>query len=316
MIIYSLLIAHYSLLIAHYSLLITHYSLLIAHYSLLITHYSLLTPHSSLLTILHCHIAFDMRVRVVVGEGEIGVVEAEDVLNVGIDKHLGQGPRLAGELQFHLLEVVAVDMRVAEGMHKIAVLQSAHLCYHHGKQCVRRYVERHPEENIRRTLVQLARQPSLRHVELEQDMAWRQGHFVDVRHVPRTHEQSARVGIGLYLLYQLRDLVDATAVGTAPRAPLFAVHGSEVAVGVGPLVPDGYAVVVQVFYVGVAFEEPQQFIDNRAQVQLFRCQQGETLVEVESHLVAEHAAGAGAGAVVLVHTVLPYPLSHMQGLQA
>jgi len=247
-----------------------------------------------------------MRVRVVVGEGEIGVVEAEDVLNVGIDKHLGQGPRLAGELQFHLLEVVAVDMRVAKSMHKVAVLQATHLCYHHGKQCVRRYVERHPEENIRRTLIQLARQPTLRHVELEQDMAWRQGHFVDVRHVPRTHEQSSRVGIGLYLLYQLRDLVDAVAVGTAPRAPLLAVHGSEVAVGVGPLVPDSYAVVVQVFYIGVAFEEPQQLVDNRAQVQLFRRQQGETLVEVEPHLVAEHAARARAGAVVLVHTVVHY----------
>ena len=73
-----------------------------------------------------------MRVRVVVGEGEIGVVKTEDVLNVGIDKHLRQGLRLAGKLQLHLLEVVAVDMRVAKSMHKVAVLQAAHLCYHHG----------------------------------------------------------------------------------------------------------------------------------------------------------------------------------------
>ena len=245
-----------------------------------------------------------MRVRVVVGEGEVGVVETVDVLHVGIDVHLGQWPRLAGELQSHLLEMVTVDMCVAEGVDEIAVFEAAHLCYHHRQQCVRRDVERHAEEDVGGTLVELTRETSVGHVELEKYVTGRQGHLFDVGHVPRAYEQAARVGVALYLVDKLCYLVDAVAVGTAPRAPLLAVHGSEVAVGVGPLVPDGNTVVVQVLYVGVAFQEPQQLVDNGAQVQFLSGEQRETLVEVETHLVAEHAAGARARAVHLVGAVV------------
>ncbi len=245
-----------------------------------------------------------MRVRVVVGEGEIGVVEPEDVLHVRVDVHLGQRSRLARELQLHLLEMVTVDMCVAEGVDEIAVFEAAHLCYHHRQQCVRRYVERHAEEDVGGTLVELTRESAVGHVELEKYVTGRQGHLFDVGYVPRAYEQAARVGVALYLVDKLCYLVDAVAVGTAPRAPLLAVHGSEVAVAVGPFVPDGYTVVVQVLYVGVAFQKPQQLVDDGAQVQFLGGEQRETLVEVETHLVAEHAACAGARAVHLVGAVV------------
>ena len=245
-----------------------------------------------------------MRVRVVVGEGEVGVVETVDVFYIGVYLHLGQWTRLAGELQSHLLEMVTVDMCVAEGVDEITVLEAAHLCYHHRQQCVRCDVERHAEEYVGGTLVELARESSVGHVELEKYVTRRQGHLFDVGHVPRAYEQAARVGVALYLVYQLCYLVDAVAVGAGPRAPLLAVHGSEVAVAVGPFVPDGNTVVVQILYVGVAFQEPQQLVYNGAQVQFLGGEQRESLVEVETHLVAEHAACAGARAVHLVGAVV------------
>src|SRR5690606_4283673 len=69
---------------------------------------------------------------------------------------------------------------------------------------------------------------------------------------------------------------------------------------VGPFVPDADLVFLQVGDVGLALQEPQQLVDDRAQVQLLGGDQGEALAQVEAHLPAEHAAGAGAGAVGLV----------------
>lgn len=64
---------------------------------------------------------------------------------------------------------------------------------------------------------------------------------------------------------------------------------SEVSVLVCPFVPDAYAVFLQVFDVGVALQEPEQFVDDGFQVQLFGGQQGEAFFEVEPHLVSENA---------------------------
>ena len=54
-----------------------------------------------------------------------------------------------------------------------------------------------------------------------------------------------------------RDLVDDPPVGSHPVPPLRAVHRAEVAVRVGPFVPDAYVVQVAVM---LASQEPQQFV--------------------------------------------------------
>ena len=96
-------------------------------------------------------------------------------------------------------------------------------------------------------------------------------------------------GSGADLLDDLRDLVDVPAVGRRPRAPLVAVDRPEVAVGVGPLVPDRDAAVLEPLDVGVAAQEPQQLGEHRPGVDLLGGDQREPLGEVEAHLVAEHA---------------------------
>ena len=78
------------------------------------------------------------------------------------------------------------------------------------------------------------------------------------------------------------------------------IDRTEFPVLVGPLVPDTDAVLLEVFHVGVALEEPEQLVDNRLQVELLGGEQGETVVEVVTRLGAEDADGAGACAVTFL----------------
>ena len=85
-----------------------------------------------------------------------------------------------------------------------------------------------------------------------------------------------------------------------------AVDRAELARFIGPLVPDGDAVVVEVFHVGVAGEEPQQLVDDRAQMELLGGHKRKTVVQVEAHLAAEHAQGSSAGAVAFAGAVVAH----------
>src|SRR4051794_26134907 len=128
----------------------------------------------------YSYLGLDMRVRVVAFEREVFIAEGEDILHRRVDLHDWQRPRRARQLQPGLLEVIGVEMRVAERVNKITRLEPAHLRHHHGQQCVGGDVEGQAEEDIGRALVELARQFAVRDVELKQAMARRQRHLVDV----------------------------------------------------------------------------------------------------------------------------------------
>ncbi len=55
--------------------------------------------------------------------------------------------------------------------------------------------------------------------------------------------------------------------------------------------------LVQETDISIAPQHPNQFIDDRFEVQLLGGQQGETGLQVEAHLVAKDRARAGAGPV-------------------
>lgn len=101
-------------------------------------------------------------------------------------------------------------------------------------------------------------------------------------------------------------LVDSAAVVIGPRTPLMSVNRTKLAILVSPLVPYTHAMLLQVVNVGVATQEPQQFVDYRLEVQFLCCQQRKSVCHVKSHLVAEHAHGAGSGAVGLGSTLSEY----------
>jgi hypothetical protein len=202
--------------------------------------------------------------------------------------------------------VVEVEVRVAEGVHEVAHPQAGDLRHHVRQQRVGGDVERHAEEDVGGALVQLARQPAgsavvgRRHVELEERVARRERHGGQVGDVPGADDVAPGVGVGLQRLDDLGELVDRLAGRRRPAAPLVPVDRTELAVGVGPLVPDGDAVLAQPRGVGVATDEPEQLPDDRPEVDLLGGDEREPLGEVEAHLVPEHAERAGAGAVALL----------------
>src|SRR5262245_57212326 len=143
----------------------------------------------------HRDLRLDVRMRIVAFEQEILVAEREQVLGGGRKPHGGKPARRAGELLARLLEMVQVEMRVAEGVNELAGLQAGHLCDHEGEQRVGGDIERHAEKDVGRALVELAGEPPLSHVELEEAVARRQSHLVDVGRVPSGDDQAAGIGI-------------------------------------------------------------------------------------------------------------------------
>ena len=187
-----------------------------------------------------------------------------------------------------MVEVVVVEVCIAQGVHENTGLQIAYLGHHVGEQGVRCNVEGNAQEHVGAPLVKLTVQASLRHMELEKCMAWHQRHVVKFPHVPRRDDDSSTVRIGFDALDGLLNLVDDSAVFRLPPTPLLAVHGPQVAVFIRPLVPDANAVFLQVLDVGIALEEPEQFVDDGGKVQLLGGDHRKSVCKVKSHLVTKH----------------------------
>jgi hypothetical protein len=61
---------------------------------------------------------------------------------------------------------------------------------------------------------------------------------------------------------------------------------------------------VQVLDIRIALQEPQQFVNDTAQVELLGRKAREALGKVKASLAAKHRASAGASAVGTVYTVI------------
>src|SRR5204863_5563250 len=101
-----------------------------------------------------------------------------------------------------------------------------------------------------------------------------------------------------------RDLIDRAPFRRRPAATLRAVHRAELAVCVGPLVPDRDAALLQPADVGIASQEPEQLVDDRFEMDFLGGQERKAGCQVETHLPAEGGQRAGARAVGLPVTVL------------
>ena len=62
-------------------------------------------------------------------------------------------------------------------------------------------------------------------------------------------------------------------VSDSPGSPLLSINRAKISILIGPLVPDRDTVVIQVFDIGITIQEPEQFVNDRTQVELLR---GET----------------------------------------
>ncbi len=203
------------------------------------------------------------------------------------------------ELLVGLIEMVQIKMHVAEGVDELSRLESRDLRHHERQQRVGGDVEGHAEKHVGRALVELAGEAALSDIELEQAVARRQRHLVELAHVPGADDMAARIGIALQAFDHVGDLIDMPPVGRGPGAPLPPIDRTELAVLVGPLVPDAHPVLVQIAHIGRALQEPEQLVHDRLHVQLLGGEEREAVLQVEAHLRAEQAEGAGAGAVPL-----------------
>src|SRR5205085_10949157 len=118
--------------------------------------------------------------------------------------------------------------------------------------------------------------------------------------VPGRHDLPARISVLADQLDQVRDLVDTPAISCFPVTPLLPIDWSQIAVLIRPLVPDADVAILQPVDVGVASDEPENFDNDRAQVQLLGRQQRETLGEIEPHLRPEPRQRPRTGPVFLL----------------
>ena len=123
---------------------------------------------------------------------------------------------------------------------------------------------------------------------------------------------TARIRVFLQALDESDDLIEVTAVMGWPGAPLIAVNRSEIAVRVGPLVPDVNAVFLEIGNIGIALEEPEQFMDDRLEMQFLRRQDRKAIGQIETHLVTEDRPRTGAGAVAAVRAGLHHKTQEIE----
>ena len=84
--------------------------------------------------------------RIVVDQFEVFEFEITNVFDARIQFHSRQRSTFPSQLFARLVEVIVVEMQVAEGVNEIARRKTDNLCDHHGEQRVARDVERHPEK--------------------------------------------------------------------------------------------------------------------------------------------------------------------------
>src|SRR5438093_385863 len=127
------------------------------------------------------------------------------------------------------------------------------------------------------------------------------GEVLHLRVEPHARKRPRRA---LELLARLLEVVQIEVRVAQRRA--------ELAVLVGPLVPDRHAALLQPAHIGFAAQEPQQLVDDRLQVQLLGGEQREAVLEREAHLAAEHRERAGPGAVRLAGAALEQLLQQVE----
>ena len=189
-------------------------------------------------------------------------------------------------------------MGVTESVDKVSGSEITDVSDHDGEESVAGDVERNPQPHVGRSLVELTGQLTLGHVELDQAVAGRQGHLVQVRGVPGAHDDPPVVGFVLDPADDLSQLVH-------PLAAVVGVHVHVVSTEVSPLeavdwpqvsllpgceaqtvqelsaavpVPDPHILLLQLLGVGGAPDEPEELLSNAAIEDFLGGQQGEGAV--------------------------------------
>src|SRR5688572_12242692 len=93
---------------------------------------------------------------VVLGQHEIFETEIVNAFPPGIQLHPRERSEVAGELLARLVEMVLVEVQVAEGVDEFAGGKIANLRHHHGEERIGGDVEGNAEEQVGAALIKLA----------------------------------------------------------------------------------------------------------------------------------------------------------------
>src|SRR5215472_6205261 len=80
----------------------------------------------------HRDLCLDVRVWVIAFEGKILEAECEYIRHGPVDPHLRQPPRRPPKLEPGVIEMVKVQVGVAEGVNKVPGSKAGDVRYHHG----------------------------------------------------------------------------------------------------------------------------------------------------------------------------------------
>jgi hypothetical protein len=158
-------------------------------------------------------------VRILALDREVLEAEGVDVLDGRVNPELGKGARRARDLLVERLDVVELDVRVADDVDELARLEAADLREEAREERVGGDVEGHAETHVARALLHLAAQlaPLDVDVELRKEVAGRQRHLGDRRGVPRGEDDAAVRRVRLDAADDVGDLVDARAAAGRGR---------------------------------------------------------------------------------------------------
>mmetsp|Transcript_1744 Transcript_1744/g.4928 ORF Transcript_1744/g.4928 Transcript_1744/m.4928 type:complete len:430 (+) Transcript_1744:290-1579(+) len=272
------------------------------------------------------HVHLDLAMRAVAVDLEVGEGAGLDRVHLRVDGERGERARRALELHLESVDMVEVNVRIADRVHKAAALEPREVGEDAREQSVRRDVERHAQPEVGRALIHLAGERTVCDIKLGKHMAGRQGHLLQVGRVPSGHDDAPIVRLVLNLVEDLSHLVDALprvvvvhrTVRRAEVAPLPAVHGAEVALlafgesnGVEIVarrvaVPDLDAFVLQLLGRRLTVEEPEQLLSDASPEDGLGREEGEARREVEAHLHAKFGEGAHARTILALHAVLDH----------
>ena len=223
-----------------------------------------------------------------------------EVANLRVQLHSRKWAGRAPQLFPRLLEMILVQVEIAESMDEFSGGQPANLRDHHRQERIAGDIEGHSEKEVGASLIELTTQLSILNMELEKSMTGRQCHSVNFRRIPGSHNQPPAVGLGLDLLDHPIDLVDPLILRATPVAPLRAIDPAELAILIRPFVPNRNSVLPQVANVGLAAQKPEQLVNDRPEVELLRGQERKSRTsgaKFKTRLRANNLKSAGAGAI-------------------
>mmetsp|Transcript_2929 Transcript_2929/g.6853 ORF Transcript_2929/g.6853 Transcript_2929/m.6853 type:complete len:228 (-) Transcript_2929:853-1536(-) len=217
--------------------------------------------------------------------------------------------------------MVAVDVRVAHNVDKVAGREVTHVRHQAGKEGVARDVEGHPQPHVAGPLVHLAGQLALLGVDIElaEHVARRESHDAEIGRIPGTENNPSVVGICLDGVDAGSELIDALPgvvsvhVGVlGPKVPpLKSIHGPQIPllavseadfgqVFLGTIsVPNVNVLVPEQVGVGRAGNEPQQLLHDSPPEHALCREHRKGMPQVEPHARPELSDRARPSPVAL-----------------